>query len=172
MWKWEDPDLYLAGVLCPLNSWGTLFGCLVMRHDTKFEYIPLLVSVCVYMCVYLCIVLKGVWQPWGKGWERVGCSRQRSGCLFRVKSFVPGACLSISRVSLCVCVSVCIHAQECTSKLILITLQMHGCKKLNVFLLVECVCVWGHSASFVSSTHFAFVQWEQLWVKMWENQNC
>lgn len=52
---------------------------------------------CGFVLVCICVFLRtgfffaAVW----KGWGRVGCSRQRGGCLFREQLSVPWACLSI-----------------------------------------------------------------------------
>lgn len=91
-----------------------------MRH-----WVFIYSSVGLSPCLYVCTVVE---EAVGRGWGRVGCRRQRSGCLFREQSCVPGACLSILQG-----VCVCIGAQVCASKLIWINLQIHLCKKIFSF---------------------------------------
>ena len=72
----------------------------------------------------------GLWQPWAKDEDEWDAGDKG------VVVYLGNGCLSLESAYLFsrVFEFVCFNALECAPKLILINLQIHVCKKLNVFL--------------------------------------
>lgn len=75
-WQKKNP------IVLHIHFSGMAVGWCVMRLDIYFT--------ASQARFFFCVCASTV----GRGWGRVGCRRQRSSCLFKEQSFIPGACLS------------------------------------------------------------------------------